>query len=380
MAGKKTSKTAAHGAPSPDDDPNEDGAPISEADVAKKRSKLILELVNERKKVEVLNKDIMKRVKEHATSVTKFLSVIALRDETILTKEVLLAQQKASVETYKVRLLSKDDTFKAQKKAFSSEHAAAIAVLQAQLESKKKEVLNEKSKALNVGRDLSKAIDKSNKLQADALKFRTDFDDLACQVRDSKSELTRVKKELSSTKKKILEQIDSTFAHKERMKDKELEKERIRYDKTKESNLSKLLSQERNHANTLARTEHRYEKAEKVNFDRHKRKTTDENQKTDTAVARAAQAAVNVQLAQNAGHFPNPRGVDLERVSYRCSRLMLLFVTHHFFFSRYLTTIGYGSDAHKKYNEAAHPHTDGICEASWEKATADASWLATEHL
>jgi hypothetical protein len=249
-----------------------------------------------------------------------------------------------------------------------------------QLESKKKEVLNERSKALNVGRDLSKAIDKSNKLQADALKFRTDFDDLACQVRDSKSELTRVKKELSSTKKKILEQIDSTFAHKERMKDKELEKERIRYDKTKESNLSKLLSQERNHANTLARTEHRYEKAEKVNFDRHKRKTTDENQKTDTAVARAAQAAVNVQLAQNAGHFPNPRGVDLERVSYRCSRLMLLFVTHHFFFSRYLTTIGYGSDAHKKYNEAAHPHTDGICEASWEKATADASWLATEHL
>jgi hypothetical protein len=138
MAGKKTSKTAAHGAPSPDDDPNEDGAPISEADVAKKRSKLILELVNERKKVEVLNKDIMKRVKEHATSVTKFLSVIALRDETILTKEVLLAQQKASVETYKVRLSSKDDTFKAQKKAFSSEHAAAIAVLQAQLELKKK--------------------------------------------------------------------------------------------------------------------------------------------------------------------------------------------------------------------------------------------------
>ena len=268
MAGKKTSKTAAHGAPSPDDDPNEDGAPISEADVAKKRSKLILELVNERKKVEVLNKDIMKRVKEHATSVTMFLSVIALRDETILTKEVLLAQQKASVETYKVRLSSKDDTFKAQKKAFSSEHAAAIAVLQAKLELKKKEVGNEKSKALNVGRDLTKAIDKSNKLQADgALKFLTDFDDLACQVRDSKSELTRVKKELSSTKKKILEQIDSTFAHKERMKDKELEKERIRYDKTKETNLSKLLSQERNHANTLTCTKHRYNKAKKVNFD-----------------------------------------------------------------------------------------------------------------
>ena len=75
MAGKKTSKTAAHGAPSPDNDPNEDGAPISEADLAKKSTKLILELVNERKKVETLNKDILKRIKEHATSVTKYLSV-----------------------------------------------------------------------------------------------------------------------------------------------------------------------------------------------------------------------------------------------------------------------------------------------------------------
>ncbi len=50
------------------------------------------------------------------------------------------------------------------------------------------------------------------------------------------------------------------------MKDKELEKEWIKYNRTKESSLSKLLSQERNHANTLARTEHRYDKAEKVNF------------------------------------------------------------------------------------------------------------------
>jgi hypothetical protein len=121
--------------------------------------------------------------------------------------------------------LLKDETFKAQKNAFSSEHAAAIAVLQAQLELKKKEVLNKKSKALNVGRDLTKLNDKSNKLQADALKFRKDFDDLACQVCDSKLELTRVKKELSSSKKKILEQLDLMLAHKERMKDKELEKE-----------------------------------------------------------------------------------------------------------------------------------------------------------
>jgi hypothetical protein len=118
MAGKKTSCNATHGAPSLSDDPNKDAPPISKADVANKRTKLTLELLKERKKIEVLNKDIIKRLKEHATSVTKFLSVITCHDETFLTKEVHLAKQTALVERYKVRLLSKDETFKAQKKAF----------------------------------------------------------------------------------------------------------------------------------------------------------------------------------------------------------------------------------------------------------------------
>ena len=210
---------------------------------------------------------------------------------------------------------------------------------------KKKEAIMERYKALNMGRDLSNANHKSAKLQADVLKSRKDYDDLACQIRDCKSELTRVKKDLTITKKKILEQLESTLAHKERMKDKELEKERIKYDKTKESNLSKLLSQERSHANTLARTEHRYDKAEKVNFDRHKRKTTTENQKTETAVARSAQAAVNVQLAQNAGHFPNPRGVDLERVSFWwLFALITKFFVTNTSLCHYLTK-GHGRDA-----------------------------------
>jgi hypothetical protein len=78
---------------------------------------LISELVNKWKKVEVLDKDIMKRINAHATSVTKFLSVIPSPDEMILNKEVHIAQQKASVETYKFRLSWKDETFKAQKKA-----------------------------------------------------------------------------------------------------------------------------------------------------------------------------------------------------------------------------------------------------------------------
>jgi hypothetical protein len=77
----------------PNDDPNEDGAPIFEADLANKKTRLILELVNKRKKLEVLNKDIIKRIKEHTAS------IIASRDETILTMEVYVAQQKALVET-----------------------------------------------------------------------------------------------------------------------------------------------------------------------------------------------------------------------------------------------------------------------------------------
>jgi hypothetical protein len=65
----------------------------------------------------MLHKDILKRIKEHAMSVTKYLLVIASRDKTILTtKEVQIAQQMASIETYKVRLSSKEETFKAQKR------------------------------------------------------------------------------------------------------------------------------------------------------------------------------------------------------------------------------------------------------------------------
>ncbi len=72
---------------------------------------------------------------------------------------------------------------------------------------------------------------------------------------------------------------------------------------------------------------------------------THETQKANTAVAWAAQAAVNVQLAQNGGHFPNPRGVHLERVSF-----CLLFtndITPFFSnmsFCHYLTK-GHGQDA-----------------------------------
>jgi hypothetical protein len=133
----------------------------------------------------------LKIIKEHATSILKYLSVIALRDETIITKEVQIAQQMALINTYKVRLFSKEKTSKAQKKALSIEHDTAVALLEVQMDLKKKEAIHERSKALNVGRDLSNAHNKSNKLQANVTKFWKDFDDLACQVCDSKSELTR---------------------------------------------------------------------------------------------------------------------------------------------------------------------------------------------
>jgi hypothetical protein len=279
--------------------------------------------------VEGLNKEIVKKIREQVASATKLQSVITARDETILVKEVHLAQQKASVDTYKVRLYSKDENHRAQKLVLTTEHDAAVALLKAQIELKRKEASSERSKASLIGRDLSTANDKSNKLQVDLKKSRQGSDDFLAQLRDTKSELSKLKKELTTTKRKIVEQHELTLAHKERMKDKEIEKERIKYDKTKECNLSKLLSQERSHANTLARTEHRYEKADKSNYERHHRKTATENQKVDTAVARAAQAAANVQMAQNAGHFPNPRGVDLERVSFCCCwpRMILFLLT-----------------------------------------------------
>jgi hypothetical protein len=60
MARKKTSRNATHGAPLPNDDTNEDSAPITEAGLANKKKKLISELVKERKKVETLNRDMLK--------------------------------------------------------------------------------------------------------------------------------------------------------------------------------------------------------------------------------------------------------------------------------------------------------------------------------
>jgi hypothetical protein len=100
------------------------------------------------------------------------------------------------------------------------------------------------------------------------------------------------------------------------MKDKDTEQERIKAEKSKDNNYTKLLAEDRKHANVMVRTDQRYDKAESNNQQKHSMKARSESEKTDTAVARAAQAAIQVQMNQNSGHFPNPRGVDLGRVSY----------------------------------------------------------------
>jgi hypothetical protein len=75
----------------------------------------------------------------------------------------------ASIETYKIRLSSKEEISKAQKGALLIEHDAAVALL-------------EQSKALNVGRALSNANNKAGKLQACEIYLVHPFPERTCQA------------------------------------------------------------------------------------------------------------------------------------------------------------------------------------------------------
>jgi hypothetical protein len=66
----------------------------------------------------------------------------------------------------------------------------------------------------------------------------------------------RVKKELTLARKRVTDQLELTLTHKERMKDKEVERERIRY------------------LNLQERVNNRYSKAHSANEKKHIRKTT----------------------------------------------------------------------------------------------------------
>jgi hypothetical protein len=126
----------------------------------------------------------------------------------------------------------------------------------------------------------------------------------------------KLKKELTTTKKKVNGQLEKQQVHMEQMKDKDLEQERIKAEKLKDNNYTKLLAKDSKLADVMVCTKQCYNKAESNNLPNHALKArTTNTKKTDTAVARAAQAAIQIQMTQNAGHFLKPRGVDLERVS-----------------------------------------------------------------
>jgi hypothetical protein len=329
---KKTAKPAANvtnSQPLRNDDDVVDDVIASEADLAAKRSKLISELVNERKKVEVLNKELNKKIREQVATVTKFNGVVKDKDATLVVKEVHLAQQLSTINTYKIRLAAQEQTHKAQKQVLTAEHDVTTSRLRSELEVKKTEARTERTRASVSTRDYSVSSDKANKLQLDLTKSRKDCDDFAQLLREAKSELGQAKKSLTTISKKVVDQHAANLAHKERMKELDVEKERIKFEKAKETNQSRLLSLDRSHNQKVERTEHRYTKADDSNLARHSRKTKTENTKIDTAVARASLAAAQSQQVQNHGHFPNPRGVDLERVSFWLSVSSDSFLVTH---------------------------------------------------
>jgi hypothetical protein len=111
----------------------------------------------------------------------------------------------------------------------------------------------DRAKVLNIGRELSTTTDRLKKLLSDVTKLRrTDYDELATQHRDSKSEPTRVKKEMTRTKKRVQDQdqLELTLAHKERMKTRKLRGSASTSTRPKINNYTKLLAEEHKHLNT----------------------------------------------------------------------------------------------------------------------------------
>jgi hypothetical protein len=98
------------------------------------------------------------------------------------------------------------------------------------------------------------------------------------------------------------------------MKDKDVEQNRIKGEKSKDSNYM-LLAKDCKHDNVMVRTKQHYNKAESNNLLNITLKAQTDTRKTNAVITRAAlQAAIQVQMTQNAGCFPNLRGVNLEWV------------------------------------------------------------------
>jgi hypothetical protein len=151
MTHSKTSHNGTHDAPTPNKEPNKEGAPpTAESDCISSKTKLMAELVIERKRVYALNQDLVKKLQDNAVNATKFQSTIS--DRSIANKEVEIAEQKAIVlETFKAKIGAKEVSQKAKLPQLGSEHDAAVSILNSQLELKARDAKANWAKALSVG-------------------------------------------------------------------------------------------------------------------------------------------------------------------------------------------------------------------------------------
>jgi hypothetical protein len=185
--------------------------------------------MNGRIKVEMLNKEVNKKIREQVATVTKFNGVVKDKDATLVVKEVHLAQQLSPVNTYKIRLAAQEQTHKAQKLVLTAEHDVTTSCIRAELKVKKTEAKTERTKASVSNRDYCILSDKANKLQMDLDKSRKDCDEFAQLLRETKSELGQAKKKsITTISKKVVDQQQQA---KERMKELDVEKKRIKFEK-----------------------------------------------------------------------------------------------------------------------------------------------------
>jgi hypothetical protein len=225
------SPNGTHGAPMPNKQPIEEGAhPPTESDRISSNAKLIAKLVTERKRVNSLNQDLVKKLQDNASNVTKFRSAITARDRLIANQQIEIAEQKAIVETFKAKIGAKEVSQRAKLIQLGSEHDAAVSILNSQLELKARDVKAHWVQVLNTGQELSATSNMLKKLLSEITKLRADYNGLPTQHCNSKSEASRLRKELTTRRKRVGEQLELMLAH----------KERIRFHKAKDNNYTKL--------------------------------------------------------------------------------------------------------------------------------------------
>jgi hypothetical protein len=195
MTQNKTASNAIHGAPAPNEEPAMEGAPPTKSDHISLKAKLMAELVTEQRKwVYSLNMELVKTINDNDVSISKFQSTITARDRSIANKEVEIAKQKAVVETCKAKLGAEEASHQSKILQLRLKQDAALAVLNNQLESNWRDNKGDKAKSLNIGCKLASTTDRLQKLMSDVTKLCLDYDKLATQHCESKSENSRTKK------------------------------------------------------------------------------------------------------------------------------------------------------------------------------------------